>query len=377
MRHKILFLSSWYPNRLEPTNGNFVQRHAESVATKHDVQVIHAIGDPNLSTKLVLEDNTINGIRTLMIFYKNTKNPVINFLRRMKAYQRAFKKIEKPELVHANVLHNNLLFAVYLKKRFKIPFVVTEHWTMLQTENQHKAGAPLLKVAKIIAAQAEMILPVSQNLLQGLKKLGIMTPMKVISNVVDTDVFTINNQNNTQNIRFLHVSSLVPRKKAPQIILVAKKLHDNGFRFQLEIGGDGDFLSLQKQIVALNAEEFITTFGPITYQEVATKMQHSDCFILFSENETQGCVILESLACGKPVISTKVGGVPEFVKEGFGILIPENDEQALYESMAKVIQNSVNFAPPQDLRNYVVSNFSVASIAHQFDEVYDQILKKV
>lgn len=377
MRHKILFLSSWYPNRLEPTNGNFVQRHAESVATKHDVQVIHAIGDPNLSTKLVLEDNTINGIRTLMVFYKNTKNPVINFLRRMKAYQRAFKKIEKPELVHANVLHNNLLFAVYLKKRFKIPFVVTEHWTMLQTENQHKAGAPLLKVAKIIAAQAEMILPVSQNLLQGLKKLGIMTPMKVISNVVDTDVFTINNQNNTQNIRFLHVSSLVPRKKAPQIILVAKKLHDNGFRFQLEIGGDGDFLSLQKQIVALNAEEFITTFGPITYQEVATKMQHSDCFILFSENETQGCVILESLACGKPVISTKVGGVPEFVKEGFGILIPENDEQALYESMAKVIQNSVNFAPPQDLRNYVVSNFSVASIAHQFDEVYDQILKKV
>lgn len=377
MRHKILFLSSWYPNRLEPTNGNFVQRHAESVATKHDVQVIHAIGDPNLSTKLVLEDNTINGIRTLMVFYKNTKNPVINFLRRMKAYQRAFKKIEKPELVHANVLHNNLLFAVYLKKRFKIPFVVTEHWTMLQTENQHKAGAPLLKVAKIIAAQAEMILPVSQNLLQGLKKLGIMTPMKVISNVVDTDVFTINNQNNTQNIRFLHVSSLVPRKKAPQIISVAKKLHDNGFRFQLEIGGDGDFLSLQKQIVALNAEEFITTFGPITYQKVATKMQHSDCFILFSENETQGCVILESLACGKPVISTKVGGVPEFVKEGFGILIPENDEQALYESMAKVIQNSVNFAPPQDLRNYVVSNFSVASIAHQFDEVYDQILKKV
>ena len=118
---KILFLSSWFPNKLEPTNGNFVQRHAEAVAMKHDVEILHTIGDFDQKETYIFDDKVINGIRTLIIYYKNSKNPIQNFIRRMKAYKLGFAKMQKPDLVHANVLHNNMLFAVYLKKKFKIP----------------------------------------------------------------------------------------------------------------------------------------------------------------------------------------------------------------------------------------------------------------
>ena len=47
MRYKILFISSWFPSKIEPTNGNFVQRHAEAVSRLYDVEILHAIGDPN------------------------------------------------------------------------------------------------------------------------------------------------------------------------------------------------------------------------------------------------------------------------------------------------------------------------------------------
>ena len=83
---KILFLSSWFPNKLEPTNGNFVQRHAEAVAMKYEVEILHTIGDFHQKETFIFDDKLINGIRTLVIYYKNSKNPIQNFIRGMTAY---------------------------------------------------------------------------------------------------------------------------------------------------------------------------------------------------------------------------------------------------------------------------------------------------
>ena len=358
---------------MEPTNGNFVQRHAEAVSLLNDVEVLHTIGDFQQKEKFIFDDQIINGIRTLMVYYRNSKNPVQNFFRRMKAYTLGFSKLQKPDLVHANVMHNNMLFAVYLKKKFGISFVITEHWTSLQKENLKKTPAKILKIAKFIGNQASYILPVSENLLESLNELGIKTPKKVISNVVNTEIFNIENRTKTSP-NFLHISSLIPRKKADRIIAVSKKLHDEGYQFSLEIGGDGDFQTLQKQIEDLKAQDFIKTFGEISYQEVSEKMKNSDCFILFSENETQGCVILEAFACGVPVISTAVGGVPEFVQENFGILIEKNNESELYEAMKSILEKNSHFEKPETLRNYVVSNYSKESVAQQFSEIYNAVL---
>ena len=46
---RILFLSSWFPDRNQPTLGNFVKRHAQAVALKHDVVVVHAVADSSIS----------------------------------------------------------------------------------------------------------------------------------------------------------------------------------------------------------------------------------------------------------------------------------------------------------------------------------------
>lgn len=375
MKKNILFISSWYPNKLEPTNGNFVQRHAEAASLLNNVEVLHTIGDFNQKEKFIFEEEIINGIRTIIVYYKNSKNPIKNFFRRMKAYKLGFQKLQKPDLVHANVLHNNMLFAVYFKKKYKIPFVVTEHWTALQIDNLKKTPYKVKKIAHFIGNQASYILPVSDNLLKSLAQLSIKTPKKIITNVVDTEIFNLGNIDNSIP-KFLHISSLIPRKKADRIIATAVKLHEQGFHFNLDIGGDGDYKILKKQIENLNAQDYIKTFGALTYDEVAEKMKTSDCFILFSENETQGCVILESYACGIPVISTAVGGVPEFVKDNFGILIEKNNEEELLQAMKYFLENKTKFYSKQELRKYCVDNFSKLKIAEQFSEIYNKVLTK-
>lgn len=371
---KILFLSSWFPNKLEPTNGNFVQRHAEAVALQHEVEILHTIGDFNQTETFVFDDEVINGIRTLIVYYKNSKKPIQNFLRRMKAYKMGFAKMQKPDLVHANVLHNNMLFAVYLKRKFKIPFVVSEHWTALQHQNLGKTSGIIKRIAKFIAKNALYILPVSENLLESLRSLGIKTPMKVISNVVNTEVFDIKINDENPTVKFLHISSLIPRKRPDKIIEAIYKLKQNHYNVSLEIGGDGDTETLKNIVKKLNAENYISVFDEISYAEVAEKMQNSDCFILFSDNETQGCVILESYACGKPVIATAVGGVPEFVKPGFGILIEKANQTQLYEAMKSFADQKMKFEKPEILRQYVLDNFSKESICRQFTAIYKQVL---
>lgn len=372
---KILFISSWFPNKLEPTNGNFVQRHAEAVALLNDVEVLHVIGDNNQEEEFISEDKILNGIRTLVIYYKNSNNPALNILKRMKAYKSGFSKMKRPDVVHANVLHNNMLFAVYLKKKYKIPFVVTEHWTALQAENLSKTPFSIKRIAKYIAGNASYVLPVSYNLKESLELLQFKTPMKVISNVVDTDVFTIAQKaEDSENIKFVHVSSLISRKRPQEIIKTVARLREKDYPVSLEIGGDGDTDSLIRLVRELKADSYIHVFGALRYEQVAEKMQRSDYFILFSENETQGCVILESYACGKPVISTMVGGTTELILDGLGIGVRKNNTEELYNVLEDVCRQKYAFKNKEEIRRFAVDGYSRESIARKFTEIYQEIV---
>lgn len=372
-KFKILFISSWFPNKLEPTNGNFVQRHAEAVSLLHDVEILHAIGDFNQKEKFVFDDKHINGIRTLIVYYKNSKNPLHNFLNRMNAYKLGFKKMQKPDLVHANILHNSMFFAVSLKRKFKIPFVISEHWSAFLSVNQNKLSKAKKFIAKKIAEKAELIIPVSENLGNGLKNLGIKKPIEVIGNVIDTDLFSINSVPKNKFI-FLHISNLIPLKNPEKIIKVASKLYETHPYFQLHIGGDGNVEELKNWVKKYNAEAFTGVFGMIAHHEVAQKMKDASCFLLFSDMETQGIVLLEAFSSGIPVIATRVGGIPEIVDKRRGILIEKNNEKALLQAMKSVLNHSIDFGDAQEIRNYAIENFSKQKIAEQFSEIYNKVL---
>ena len=372
-KKNILFISSWFPNKLEPTNGNFVQRHAEAVSLLHSVEILHAIHTPHQKERYLFDDQVKNGIRTLIVYYKSSFNPVLNFIRRMKAYSYGFKKMQKPDLVHANVLHNNMLFAVYLKKRFQIPFVVTEHWTALRKINSTTTPVNIKLIAKFIGNQAAAILPVSSDLMLGLKALGIKTQMKVIPNVVNTKLFEPKIKPN-ERFSFIHVSNLIARKNPEKILKTALRLLQKGYDLSLKIGGDGDISELLKLRNESVFQDKIEIFGIQTLAEIAIKMKNSDCFILFSDDENQPCVIAESFASGINVISTNVGGIAEFFPKNAGILLNNADEESLEKAMVEIM--SPDFERNSgDLVRYAEKTFSVNAIGNQYAAIYTEILK--
>ena len=72
----ILFLCSWYPNKLFPSNGDFIMRHAEAVALKNRVSVLHILTDP-LAKKDSLSVSCPNGIDTYIVYLK-PRNTLVN-----------------------------------------------------------------------------------------------------------------------------------------------------------------------------------------------------------------------------------------------------------------------------------------------------------
>ncbi|HCM32799.1 MULTISPECIES: glycosyltransferase [Chryseobacterium] len=369
---KILFISSWFPNKLEPTNGNFVQRHAEAVASLHEVEILHAIGDPAQDQEFIFDDQKINGIRTLIVYYKSSKNLVLNFRNRMQAYQKGFLEVQKPDLVHANILHNSMFFAVYLKEKYRIPFVISEHWSGFLPINRSKLSFIGILTARYIARRASCLLPVSSILKDNLKELKIGKNFKVIGNVVNTELFSPKEKQHKAFI-FLHISNLIPLKNPDAIIEAAVRLRKDFKNFELQMGGDGDIERLNKLIEIHDGKSYIKTFGEISHAEVAEKMKKSDCFVLFSDYESFSCVLLESLSSGVPVIATRVGAIPEIIGENHGIVI-ERSEEELYTAMKNMLNGDYKADSPEELHQYVVEKFSVPAIANEFNKAYKNII---
>ena len=84
--------------------------------------------------------------------------------------------------------------------------------------------------------------------------------MKVISTVVNTAIFQTRQKDKKKSTRFLHVSSLIPRKRHDKIIETVHQLKVNGYDVSLEIGGDGDTATLRRLVQKLKAEGYISVF---------------------------------------------------------------------------------------------------------------------
>ena len=372
-RLNILFTASWYPSKVHPTLGNFIQRHAEAVAVLHNVHVLYITSPADYSGTSYLEHVTISGVETTIIYCKK------GMLNKFNAFRSAVNELlEKPQLqfdlVHHHVLWPHGWQARWLNKKYGIPYIVTEHWTGFDPARRKQSHLLIKPLAKYAAAKAFAICPVSLDLASTMSGYGIKGNYRVVPNVVDTSLFRISHATE-ERIRFLHVSSLVDaHKNISGILRVWKKISDAYPKAHLTIGGDGPFQMWEKESQQLGiAPSRIAWFGEVPWEDVAAKMQSSHALILFSNYENLPCVIVEAMACGLGIISSRVGGISEHITTERGILVEPANESQLYSAISSVCENPHQFNRAEQ-RNYAVNHFSQQAIAQQFDRIYREAI---
>lgn len=363
----ILFICGWYPSKILPNNGDFIQRHAEAVSLNHNVSVLHIISSKNCYKKIEITRKKINNINTHIAYLKTSRNRVIKIFRFWKAYKMLLTEILEFDLVHLNKLYPFGLFALHLKLKNKIPYIISEHWTGYLKSNKISFFEKYL--SKKIVRNSEFICPVSNQLKLDMQKLGLVGQYSTIGNVVDTHIFSPLNRKN-ERFTIIHVSSFNDNSKnISGMLKVAKLLENKIEQFTWKfIGGSSE--KYKKLIAKLEFKTARIEFqSHVEQKTLASLLQKANVYVSFSNYETFGIVMTEAIACGTPVISTNTGILNESSREGFFKIIPKNDQKSLSNAIFTLYQSN-NQLNVQEMHSYVDSKFSKNVISKMFSNIY-------
>jgi glycosyltransferase involved in cell wall biosynthesis len=383
---KVLFLSSWFPSRTSPFNGDFVERHALAVSEICHAAVIHVQTDHHIQEKVfeVFEKYNQSLFEIVVYFKRNCCRigplaRMINLIRYGRGYLIACRilknKFGRPDIIHANIISPLVVIARLWSIMAGIPYIISEHWTAyLSEKNRQIPSGWLIRQA---VKKAFAVTVVTKNLGTALRKHKFENRFIVVPNVVDTDVFIPGPERlPADKFRFLHVSSMKEEhKNITGLIRTVKSLLAVRSDFMITFVGNAQPHQKALAVELGIPEQLILFRGEIPHAEVAEIMHQSDILIMFSHVENLPCVILEAMSCGLPVISSDVGGIHEWIRESNGMLVKPRDEEALLKAMVFMMDNIGKFNK-HDLHQFAVDHFGKSNIAGRFYEIYKAALNQ-
>lgn len=321
----------------------------------NNVDVIEAVGVTSL----------LSGIKT--IFSK--KSWVDHGL---KAYDIFIEVKFVPNVIHAHSRFLNAgLLALSLKKRYGIPYVLTEHSSYIINKDLPLYIKHLLTQ---VYSNADRLIAVSNYLkfkiVQRLKYEGeIIVIPNILDEIYNSEIF--NKKLIVEEFVFINVASLLPVKNHKLLIDAFSLFDDKNIR--LIIVGDGPLMNQLKDYSNAQSNNGNISFvGSLDKSDVRKLLLKSNSFILTSKSETFGVVVIEALACGLPVVSTKCGGAEELINKSNGLIV-EHDKTSIHNAMKSII-NNIGFYDSVEIRQNCISNFGSEKVAGELLAVYQNVL---
>lgn len=197
----------------------------------------------------------------------------------------------------------------------------------------------------------------------------------VIKNVIPQPV--IKDKSEADGIfRVLFLGRLGKRKGIYDLldVMIANKNAYNG-RLQLLLGGDGDIEEVNQIIAKEKLENIVKYEGWVSGEKKVELLNMADAYILPSYNEGLPISVLEAMSYELPIISTRVGGIPEILEDGTnGFIMEPGDKKAIKEAIERLMDD-------EDLRKKMGQKSALMVKAHlpehvekQLTELYDHLL---
>ena len=396
---KSLFITPWYPTKYDAMSGLFVFRHAEAVLSQDiDVHVLYICYHPDVK-KHYVEHIHSHGVKQTFFYYPDKKNSITEIKHLFKAWRYWHSHYGLPDIIHLNVLTKQIILPLYIKKRYNIPFVLTEHWTGYLPENGAFYRNKLKEFHKKAITKASMVMPVSDLLADAMKKAlsNNLRDITVIPNVVNDLFYSLSKNEysktthpkNKEKFVFLHVSCFNNEAKNTVGIVEATEqllaIRDDFKVKMVGIGPDFELTKAAANIKGLTNRGIIEFTGELLTEQVAIEMTEADAFILFSNYETAAVVLQEASVMELPIISTSVGIAPMILHpitktendikiSSQGILVPHKDTNTLCYAMNYMIDHINNFST-RDNSN-TKNEYTYESIGEKISAVYKQTISR-
>jgi glycosyltransferase involved in cell wall biosynthesis len=292
------------------------------------------------------------------------------------------------DLVHVHWVIPNGPIGALVARRHKLPLVVTLHGSdMAVSERSRSIG----RATRWTLARAAAVTAPSDDLLERARSLGAGGLRELIPYGADVQALEAD-PGGTERLRerlgldpdhtvVTGIGRFIPVKGFEYLIAAHAKASAALPQLRLVLVGDGDLREpLTVRARSLGVAETVTFTGMVGRDEIPAYLAAADIVVVPSiryEGYVDGLpnVALEAMAAGRPLVATRVGGLPDLVHPGEnGMLVDEKDIDGLAEAI-------VTLARDRDLRTRIGRNgqalirdsMSWEIVADQFESVYEQV----
>lgn len=390
MPPRVLVLSSVFPNPRQPAFGVFVRERVRRVARRCEVQVVAPV--PWFPMNRLIRGDRWSGIPALEtlpglppihhprflciprhlkqldgVLYAASLLPFLICLRQRFPFDVIDAQFDYPDGVGG----------VILAKLLRCPVTVTLRGSIVRLAG-YSLHRPQLRWA---LRAANRVISVSRSLKDTAMGIGVPGEhIRVISNGVDTERFFPMSRVSMREALglpldrriILSIGGLNEGKGHHHVIEILPALltHHPDLLYVIVGGGQpGNTYRpvLERMIRERHLESYVVLAGERSHDEIPHWMGAADIFCLATRSEGWANVLLEALACGRPVVSTRVGGNAEIVTgEHLGLLAPYGDGSALERSLLDALR-----------RRWEPETLAAHARRHSWDATADQVLEEL
>ncbi len=354
---KLLVMSTLYPNLAQPRHGIFVETRLRQLMASHPVEAVVVAPVPwfpfsdkrfpryvdSRNIPMVEERHgvTIYHPRYLVIpkigMLLTPLFLALAFLWQMLAIKRTGYNFD---LVDGHYYYPDGVGIALISRLFKVPFTVTARGTDINLIPAYRLPRKMILWA---ASKAAASITVCAALKDEMAKIGaVKEKINVLRNGVNLELFHPQDRDKCRDKwgikgkTLLSVGHLIERKGHHLVVAAMRDLPD----CNLLIAGDGEEQDALNVLVKQHGlEQRVRFLGALDQNQLSEVYSAVDVMVLASSREGWANVLLESMACGTPVVATNIWGTPEVVATAeAGLLVPERTSGSIAKTVANLFQ---------------------------------------
>jgi len=370
---KILHVTKKYPDALGGDAIVVQNLEKQQIKNGHKVFILTTNCDEIINKKTVtkfgLKDTPSN-------LDKITFRRILSLIQ---LYFKSFKILReiKPDVVHSHSVDIGFVMSFACRK-YKIPIINHFHSGLFYNKREDFVRFIIMRIV-LGLSKFEGIITINENDFNQSK--GKFNKLFFIPNGLDLKEFKFYKNTIKEKYTVLFAGRL-EKYKGLKYLLESIKIVKKEFKdIKLIVVGNGDYLSqcenLSKKLGLQNNVMFI---GKLSHKSLDLEYKKCSVFVLpsYTSSETFGIVLLESLACKTPVITTDIVGIANDIKKNnCGIVVKTKDSQALAESIIKILNNpKLAKQMGENGRKLVEQKYTWEKIAKDVYNVYRSVMKK-
>jgi glycosyltransferase involved in cell wall biosynthesis len=379
----ILWLTYWYPDKENPIRGNFIR--AQWKAAKLAGCNVELLFVDIAKGKSLMDVNWLNGQDGEIILQVRSRAWKTIYHTPIWAARMISKKwflktgMDRPKIIHSNVVFPAGMLAEQLSRKWNIPFIISEHWSKAARWTRHKLFGKKVRSA---FEEANIILPVSNHLSEDLQKaLPKITKksFRVIPNAIDINSFNYVKRelkSKKETFKILGVASLIESNSeikrvdlALEALAILKRRQPN-INWMYTHVGKGDRLEwLKDYSKGLGVYDDIKWIDSLKPNELFQEYAQADILLHPTKSETFGIVVLEAIQTGLNIVTTDIPAFRLWVNDKTGVKT-ELDPNAIADGVRTLWEN------PKKIEKNVINCeiYRPKQVGEQIKKVYDNLI---